>query len=464
MKARRVLSLIVALTLTAGIFAGCGANEKAEPSTAAESTTEAGSSIAKTTGGEIYYLNFKPEIAEVYNEIAKAYKEETGVTLKVVTAASGTYEQTLKSEIEKADAPTLFQINGPKGYANWKDYCADLKDSELYKHLTDKNLAVSVNGGVYGIPYVVEGYGIIYNNAIMNKYFALSNKGTDVKSVDEINNFAKLKAVVEDMQKNASALGIKGVFASTSLKPGEDWRWQTHLANIPVFYEFKNNNVDLTSDATKEIKFQYSDNYKNIFDLYINNSTVKSKILGTKQVADSMAEFALGQCAMVQNGNWAWSQIKGVEGNVVKEEDIKFMPIYTGISGEETQSICTGTENFFAINKKASEDKQKLAQDFIYWLYSSAKGKDFVTKKLGFIAPFDTFADNEKPTDPLAKEVLRWSSKQGVTNVAWNFTVFPSQTFKDNFGAALLQYAQGTKKWDDVKTQVVNDWKSESSK
>ncbi len=463
MKARRILSLITALTLTASIFAGCGESKTSDQSSVATNSTVA-TTTEKTSGGELYYLNFKPEIAEIYDEIAKVYKEETGVTLKVVTAASGTYEQTLKSEIEKSDAPTLFQINGPKGYANWKDYCADLKDTELYKHLTDKNLAVNVNGGVYGIPYVVEGYGIIYNNAIMNKYFALSNKATDVKSADEINNFTKLKAVVDDMQKNASALGIKGVFASTSLKTGEDWRWQTHLANVPVFYEFKNNNVDLTGDATKEIKFQYAENYKNIFDLYINNSTVKPKILGTKQVSDSMAEFALGQCAMVQNGNWAWGQIKDVDGNVVKEEDVKFMPIYTGIAGEENQGICVGTENFFAINSKASADKQKLAQDFIYWLFSSDKGKNFVTSKLGFIAPFDTFSDTEKPTDPLAKEVLRWSSKEGAVNVAWNFTVFPSQTFKDKFGAALLQYAQGTKKWDEVKSQVIADWKSESSK
>ena len=67
------------------------------------------------------------------------------------------------------------------------------------------------------------------------------------------------------------------------------------------------------------------------------------------------------------------------------------------------------------------------------------------------MAPFDTFTDNEKPSDPLAKEVLRWMSKQGATNVAWNFTVFPNQTFKDKFGASLLQYAQGTKQWDEVK-------------
>ncbi|WP_101697652.1 ABC transporter substrate-binding protein [Clostridium minihomine] len=423
-----------------------------------------GASSSAVSGAQeeksIYYLNFKPEVAPIYDEIAKAYQAETGVTLNVVTAAANTYEQTLKSEIAKADAPTIFQINGPRGYASWKDYCADLKDTELYKHLTDKSLAIAEGDGVYGIPYVVEGYGIIYNQAIMDKYFAM--EGAKASSIDEINNFAKLKAVVEDMTAKKDALGIQGVFSSTSLKPGDDWRWQTHLANVPIYYEFKNNNVDLTSDATKEIKFQYAENYKNIFDLYLNNSVTPKNLLGTKQVTDSMAEFALGQTAMVQNGNWGWSQIADVKGNTVKEENVKFMPIYTGIEGEETQGLCTGTENFFAINSKASPEKQKLAGDFLYWLYSSETGKKFVTNDLKFIAPFDTFAENEKPNDPLAKEVLNWMSKDGVTSVAWNFTVFPNQTFKDDFGAALLQYAQGTKSWDDVKQQVVTQWKAES--
>ena len=362
----------------------------------------------------------------------------------------------------KEEAPTLFQINGPRGYNNWKDYCADLTGTELYAHLSDKSLAVTVDGKAYGIPYVVEGYGIIYNKAITDKYFALPNKATSYTSMEEVNNYAALKAVVEDMQANKEALGIEGVFASTSLKAGEDWRWQTHLANLPVYYEFKTNNVDLTSDQTKTITFPYSDNFKNIFDLYLNNSTIEPSKTGTKTVNDSMAEFALEKCAMVQNGNWAWGQVAGVDGNKVLAENVKYLPIYTGVEGEESQGLCTGTENFFCINAKASEAEQKAAADFIYWLYSSTTGKDFVTNKLGFIAPFDTFEENEKPTDPLAKEVLNWMSKDGVTSVAWNFTLFPSQTFKDNFGSALLQYAQGTKTWEEVKTQVVNDWASES--
>ena len=411
--------------------------------------------------GTVRYLNFKPEVAAVYEELAAAYEKETGVKVIVETAANNTYESTLTAKMATKQAPTLFQINGPVGYANWKDYCADLSKTEIYKHLSDKSLAITDKGKVYGIPYVVEGYGIIYNKAITDKYFALSSRGTSFKSMDEINSFAKLKELCDDMQANASLLGIKGVFASTSLKAGEDWRWQTHLANLPVYYEFKNNKVDLTSKATHQIKFQYGSNFKNIFDLYTTDSVVDKRNLGVKTVDQSMAEFALEEAAMVQNGNWAWGQIAGVTGNKVKAENVKYLPIYTGVSGEASQGLCIGTENFYCINKKASKADQQATADFIYWLYSSPTGKKYVTTKLGFIAPFDTFAESEKPSDPLAKDILSYMSKKGITSVSWNFTLFPSQTFKDNFGADLLQYCQGSKDWSTVSANVVKNWKTE---
>ncbi len=448
---KKFLSILMAVSLFMTFFTACNKNDN-------QGTTQQGND-GKTT---IRFLNFKPEIATVYDDIAKAYNQETGNTLIVETAASGNYEQTLAAKMGTDEAPTLFQINGPKGYANWQDYCADLSNTELYKHLTDKSLAVTVDGKVYGIPYVVEGYGIIYNKEITDKYFALSEKATDFKSMDEIKNFNSLKEIVEDMQKNADKLGIKGVFASTSLKTGEDWRWQTHLANIPVYYEFNENNVDLSSDATKTINFKYSENFKNIFDLYINNSTTDRKVLGSKIVDESMAEFALGQCAMVQNGNWAWSQINGVDKNTVKAENVKYLPIYMGIDGEENQGLCIGTENFFAINSKATEAEQKVAADFMYWLFSSETGKKYVNEQLEFIAPFDTFTDEERPEDPLAQEVIKWMNNADVTTIPWNFTVFPSQTFKEDFGASLLQYAQGTKNWEKVKEDFIKNWKNES--
>lgn len=471
---KKLCAVTLAAAMMISSLTACGS--KAEDTSTGEAVSEAeketGSieekaEAAATGADEIYFLNFKPEIAEVYSRIAADYKAETGVTVKIETAASGTYEQTLKSEVAKSNAPTIFQINGPVGYESWKEYCLDLKDTKLYSYLTDSGLAVTSGDGVYGIPYVVEGYGIIYNNEIMERYFALENKTTEVSSMDEINNFQTLKAVVEDMTANISDLGIEGVFASTSLGAGDQWRWQTHLANLPLYYEFMDNtefdNTILAGLAADEITFKYSDNYKDIFDLYINNSSTAKGLLGSKSVNDSMAEFALGKAAMVQNGNWAWATIDEVEGNVVNEEDIKFMPIYTGAAGEETQGLCVGTENYFAINSQVSAEKQTASVAFLEWLFSSETGKAYVTNDLGFIAPFSTFEEDEKPADPLAKEVLSWMEKD-VDSVVWTFAAFPSEEFKNYFGDALLEYAQGNVDWDNVKTTVIDSWKSEKAK
>ncbi len=245
-------------------------------------------------------------------------------------------------------------------------YCADFSTTALYQHLSDKSIAITSNGKVYGIPYVVEGYCIIYNKAITDKYFALDAKATSYAGMDEINNFAKFKEICDDMQANAEALGIECVFASTSLKSGEDWSWQTHLANLPVYYGFKTNNVDLGSDATKKISFQYGDNFRNILGLYLYDSDVDRKTVVTKTVTDSVSEFALEKCAMVQNGNWAWGQIIGVTGNKVLPENVRYLSIYTGAAGVEGQGLCIGTENFYCINLQASAADRKATLRILF--------------------------------------------------------------------------------------------------
>ena len=455
-KATRWIGAGLAAVVLLGV-AACGTEGGTAPASNPPAGTP-GDAPAATGDGYVYFLNFKPEVAEVYDKIVAEYKAETGVEVKVVTAASGTYQETLTAELGKAQPPTIFQINGPVGYATWKDYTADLTNSWLNQHLSDKSLSVSTSAGVFGVPYVVEGYGIIYNDAIMAKYFALPDKAVAITSSDQINSWELLSQVAADMTKHKDALGIKGVFADTSLKPGEDWRWQTHMANIPLFYEFTADNVDLTQGTPATIKFTYGDNMKNLFDLYLNNSVTAPTQLGSKTVDDAMAQFALGQVAMVQNGNWGWNQVNSNTSNVVKAEDVHMLPLYMGIPGEEKYGLPIGTENYFSINAKVDAASQEASLKFLEWLFSSEKGKAFVSNDLGFIAPFDTFAGGG-PSDPLAQEVMKWMSNSSVSSVSWApFQVMPSQDWKNTFGGELLKYAQGNMDWPAIKTAVVDDW------
>ena len=425
----------------------------------AVAATLAACSNGSSSGSEngVYLLNFKPEAEEALKTIASAYKDKTGVEVKIVTAASGTYQQTLQTEVAKSNPPTIFNINGPVGLVTWKDYALDLSGTEFVKALTDSSMALTDEDGVvYGSPLGVEGYGLIYNAAILNKYFAM--EGAKATAVDQIKGFDKLKEVVEDMQAKKADLGIEGVFAATSLSPGEDWRWQTHLANYPVYYEYR----DAKVDDLDEVKLTYSDNYKQIFDLYLNNSTVAPSAAAAKTVTDSMADFALGKCAFVQNGNWAWSQISEVEGNTVAEGDIHFMPIYIGVSGEEKSGIALGTENYLAVNSQVSETAQKASIDFLTWLLTGEGAKMLVDNSVVSVSPYPAFSELT-PADPLGKETAQFLANKELYPINWVFQTFPSQEFKNQLGSHLAQYASGQEDWSAVKDYFVSAWKSEKS-
>lgn len=170
-----MLSAALAVTMAAG----CGTKkneEKAEENNTAEEgngtdnaetedeDNEGNNNQTADAKGAVYYLNFKPEQADQWKALAEEYTGETGVPVTIETAASGTYESTLKSEMAKKQAPTLFQVNGPAGLASWQDYCYDLKDSAVYKNLKSDDFALINDAGeVQGVAYVIETYTQIHN-------------------------------------------------------------------------------------------------------------------------------------------------------------------------------------------------------------------------------------------------------------------------------------------------------------
>lgn len=450
---KKVISALVSTAMVATLLTGCGSknetpkNEPAknenEKDTTQETNTEAST-------GRVYYYNFKPEQADAWVKLAEKYTEQTGVKVDVVTAAAGTYESTLKSEIAKKDAPTLFQVNGPVGLATWDDYCYDLSNTEVYKELKSDDFALKSGDAVKGIAYVTETYGLIYNVDLLNKY--LSKDYAVVKTVDEINNFDTLKAVADSIQEHKDDLGVQGAFTSAGMDASSDWRFKTHLANVPVYYEYKADGIG-TTDA---IKGTYLDNYKNIWDLYITDSTCAPSMLSSKTGEDATAEFALGEAVFYQNGTWAWGDLAD---NGMTAESLGMLPIYIGVEGEENQGLCTGSENYWCVNAKASEEDIKATLDFLKWVVTSEEGCTALSTEMGFVCPFNAF-DNYKPENPLIAIANDYVSR-GKTSVAWTFTTMPSENWKNGVGSALLEYAQGTGEWDAVKTAFIDGWKTE---
>ena len=447
---KKALALVLAAAMALSFVACGGSGTTTSTSQTGESTsTGAASTTGNASGGRVYYLNFKPEQADQWVELAAKYTEETGVPVDVVTAASGTYESTLKADMAKTDAPTLFQVNGPVGLAAWKDYCYDLSDTELYKQLTSDSFALKDGDKVAGVAYVIETYGLIYNKALLNEYIAKDY--AVIEDAAEINNFDTLKAVAEDITAHKDDLGF-AAFTSAGMDSSSDWRFKTHLANLPVYYEYQADGIT----STEAIKGTYLENYKNVWDLYINNATCEPAMIGSKTGDDAAAEFAMGEAVFYQNGTWGYGQVTGYE---VADEDMGMMPIYIGVEGEENQGLCTGSENYWCINAKASEEDIQATIDFVEWCITSETGKTGL-KDMGFVCPFTGFTDEYLPENPLVLAANE-DVAAGHKTVDWCFTTMPSEEWKNGVGAALLEYAQGTGDWSGVQTAFVDGWATE---
>ena len=420
-------------------LAACGGSSSSTASSAAGSTAASASASASGASGKVYYLNFKPEQDQAWQDLAAAYTKETGVPVTVVTAASGQYETTLMSEMEKSEAPTLFQVNGPVGLANWKDYCYDLSGSQLYGELTSDSFALKDGDAVTSIAYVIETYGIIYNKELLT---AAGYTQDDIKGFDD------LKKVADDIQARKAELGVDGAFTSAGMDGSSDWRFKTHLANLPIYYEYKADGIG----STDAIKGTYLDNYKQIWDLYITDSTCDPKLLASKTGNDAVAEFVGKKAVFYQNGTWAYSDVSSLG-----DDNLGMLPIYIGVDGEENQGLCTGSENYWCVNNTASDEDIQATLDFLYWCVTSETGTSAMADDMGFVIPFKAAKDSTNPLIAIANDYVA----AGKTSVDWCFSTMPSEEWKNGVGSALTAYAAGTGDWNAVVTAFVDGWAKE---
>lgn len=417
-------------------------------------------SSAEEAKGSVYYLNFKPEADQAWQDLAAIYTEQTGVPVTVLTAAEGQYSTTLQAEMAKSEAPTIFNVGNSSGAATWDNYTYDLKDSAIYNHLNDKSLVLEYNDKTVGVANCYECYGLIYNKTILEGYCGM--EGAVVSSIDEINSFDTLKAVAEDITARLDevneALGtdLTGAFASAGLDGGSSWRFSGHLAGLALYYEFLDDGCDLIA-GEETIDGTYVENFKNVWDLYIQNSSADPKTLASGAL-NAEAEFGMGEAVFYQNGDWEYSALTNEEnGYLIGADEIGMMPIYFGVD-DATEGLAVGTENYWAVNSQASEEDIQASLDFLEWVITSDEGRDGITNQMGLTAPFDTFTGDFATSNVLAQAANELAAA-GRTSVAWSFNATPNvDDWRADVVSAMTAYSDESGSWDDVKAAFVDGW------
>ncbi len=424
---KKIIAMLLAVVMVVGMvamFSGCKKEDEV---------------------GKVYYLNFKPEADEAWQKLAAQYTEKTGIEVKVVTAASGTYSDTLNAEMAKSDAPTLFQCGNVQGLKDWGDYCLDFTGTDVLAEMTtsDFNL-VDENGAVKAIGYCYEAFGIIVNKELLKK------AGYEIADIKDFNS---LKAIAEEITSKSAELGF-AAFSSAGLDGSSSWRFSGHLANMPLFYEFRDDKV---TEQPATIKGTYLANFKNIWDLYINNSTCAGNELSTKTGDASKADFTEGKAVFYQNGSWEYA---GLIDAGMKAENLAMIPIYCGVEGEEKAALCCGTENCWAVNAKASEADQKATLDFLKWVVTSEEGTTMMAKEFGPI-PFKAAKEPENVFFADANKLIA----EGKYTVTWAFNHTPNvDDWRAGVVTALTDYSAGNGEWAAVENAFVEGWAAQYNK
>ena len=392
--------------------------------------------------GSVYWLNFKPESKDALLEIAEMYTAETGVPVKVVTAASGEYNSTLTAEMDKEEAPTIFVVGNAAAAKEWSDYCVDLKDSAIANELnTDAYNVYDENGKLCSIGYCYECYGIIVNTKL------LAAAGY---SLADIQNFDGLKKVAEDITARSADLGFSA-FGAAGMGGSSSWRYTGHLINLEYYYESVDAPEAWTS-CPSEIKGTYMDNFRQLFDLMLDNATVDRASLSNLD-DNGEAEFLAGKAVFYVNGNWEWSAI---EGAGFSADDVAMIPYYCGVAGEEKAGLNCGTENCWAINAKASEADQKATMDFLVWLVTDAEASAKAVATFG-VMPYKQAAASSNPFLADANEY----ANNGCYTMPWVTNFQPNvDAYRAAAVSAINAYnaAPSDATWADVEAAFIAGW------
>ena len=387
--------------------------------------------------GSVYYLNFKPEFDAALQDLAKTYTEKTGVEVKIVTAASGTYSDTLNANIEDV---TIFNIGNMAGLADWDEYALDLNGTAIAAELNTNDFNLYNEAGeLKALGNCYESYGIIVNTKL------LAAAGYELS---DIKNFATLKAVAEDIHARSAELGFDA-FSAAGLDGSSSWRFSGHLATLPLHYEGVDSNV-----AT--IKGNKLNLFKNVWDLYINNSSADVTSLTSSTGDESKAQFVEGKAVFYQNGTWEYAGLKEAG---MTDDQLAMIPIYCGAEGEENAALCSGTENRWAINAKASEADQKASIDFLVWLVSDPDASAVYVEQLGAVP----FKNAPASTNKFVNDGNAMLA-EGKTSISWAFNYTPNvDSWRATVVTALAEYSAGTAGWDKVKEAFVDGWAYEYS-
>lgn len=455
---RKLMALLLVVVLTMGLLAGCGSkkNESSSTTNTTPTNEEAGDVVKETddaeksakdlSGVEISFLNSKGEIQTALEEMAVEFKNETGISVDIMACGTGEVPYTkITSAYNSGTAPTMAMLDATDIVALAEEYAMDLSTEKWVAECESSTL--KINNAVYSFPFCIEGRGLIYNKATIEKVLGTEFDPTTINSYDS------LKALLEELRS-------KGMENPVVISK-EDWSLGAHqLGFIYDTYDGTTDGSaklisDLQSGAIDPAEYERFNQFLDTMDLLLEYNINKADPLGALYEQDPIF-LADGEAAFWANGVWAWPNIQ--EAGASTSDEFGFISF---VLGNETTdfantSIQAAASKQVMIDKvQATAEQQAAAKEFLNWMVYNEKGQQMLVEKCGIIPACKNNAFD--PVDPLGKDI---KDKVASGNTYSSSYVAPSDHWSV-MGAAMQKYIAKQSTKEELTKSLKEYWISQ---
>lgn len=411
-KMNKVVALSLVVAMTAGLsLTGCG-NKGGNNA----NSTEGGSGTVDKKEGKITIFQSKTEIVEDLNALAKAYTDETGIEVEVWETTGDSYYSDLKTDVSTGAGPTLFSLQPGAESVEMSDYLEDLGDLSFVDKIGE-GMADVVDGKTVGIPYTVEGFGLVYNGDLVDP--------ASINTVDGLVSFLEA----------SKADGINGLGLSQ-----EDYFLIAHILNAPFAVQ-ENPDEYLQQVLNGEVRMADDEAFTEFGTIM---EAIRANCTNPVDVTydNNCGDFATGKTAMIHQGNWCYSMFT--------DYDVSFDMGITAVPIEGNAKISVSVPTAWYVNTDASDDEKALAKDFLNWLYTSETGTGYLMNNFGFIPVVDGMTS--ETLDPVSQSVA--DAVASGDTIPWVMTDWPAGIVTTDLAPIVQQFFTTDMAAEDMINQL----------
>lgn len=327
-----------------------------------------------------------------------------------------------------------------------KDRLVDLSGLKAVEHASQGTIdAVTDGGKVYGVPYRIEGMGLIYNRAVLDRVLGEDYDPDTIRTQEDLEEiFGKIQAagvspiVLGTQDWSLSTHLTTDIYTGQSEDPGMQAGFvnslrsgETELAKNKMF-----NQVMDTLDILKKYNY-YGDNPL----LYANDgdTTKQARILTG------------GEAAFWFQGNWGSTALEALD----PDGEYGMIPLPVGSDDAYPNGrIATLVPLYLTIFDGAGEEQKQAGRELIEYITQTKRGWDFVVNDAKGIPAYDN-AD-VTVENGLARSILSYQ-REGRTKVAYMANT--ADHYVDT-GAALQRYMDGQIGREEVAEAFEAYWRA----